>query len=290
MPHEPMAALSAHRRRIARSACSTPSASPPAAHRHAPSADKAPPPLYTDLGTHQQKITTASPQAQAYFDQGLRLVYASITSRRSAPSARRPASIRRAPCATGASPSPMARTTTARPTRSARTRRSRPSSRRARCRRGPRSASAPSSTRSPRATASTPNADRAALDRAYADAMRDVARRFPDDLDAATLFADAMMNLRPWDLWTPDGKPAARHRGDRRHARAGARGEPESPGREPSLHPRGGGEPHAGARPRRRRPPGRAHARRRAHGPHAVAHLLPGRPLRGRGGGRTCRR
>jgi tetratricopeptide (TPR) repeat protein len=53
----------------------------------------------------------------------------------------------------------------------------------------------------------TPGADRAALDRAYADAMRDVARRFPDDLDAATLLADALMNLRPWSLWTPEGAP-----------------------------------------------------------------------------------
>ena len=35
--------------------------------------------------------------------------------------------------------------------------------------------------------------------------MREVARRFPDDLDAATLFADALMNLRPWNLWKPDG-------------------------------------------------------------------------------------
>ena len=52
---------------------------------------------------------------------------------------------------------------------------------------------------------SAPAADRAALDRAYADAMRDVSQRFPDDLDAATLFADALMNLRPWNLWTPDG-------------------------------------------------------------------------------------
>src|SRR5258707_1190890 len=53
----------------------------------------------------------------------------------------------------------------------------------------------------------TPGADRAALDRAYADAMRDVSRRFPDDLDAATLLADALMNLRPWSLWTPEGAP-----------------------------------------------------------------------------------
>src|SRR4029453_6381260 len=57
------------------SACSTQSTSPPAAHPPAPGSDKASPPLYTDLGTYQQKITTTSPQAQAYFDQGLRLVY-----------------------------------------------------------------------------------------------------------------------------------------------------------------------------------------------------------------------
>ena len=37
--------------------------------------------------------------------------------------------------------------------------------------------------------------------------MREVARQFPDDLDAATFFADATMNLRPWNLWTPDGAP-----------------------------------------------------------------------------------
>jgi tetratricopeptide (TPR) repeat protein len=35
--------------------------------------------------------------------------------------------------------------------------------------------------------------------------MREVARRFPDDLDAGTFFADALMNLRPWSLWTAEG-------------------------------------------------------------------------------------
>src|SRR6185503_17845342 len=49
--------------------------------------------------------------------------------------------------------------------------------------------------------------DRKALDRAYANAMRDVARRYPDDLDAAVIFAESLMVLRPWDLWTLDGKP-----------------------------------------------------------------------------------
>jgi len=54
---------------------------------------------------------------------------------------------------------------------------------------------------------SNPKADRKQLDRAYADAMRKVVKQYPDDLDAATLFAEAMMDLRPWDLWAPDGSP-----------------------------------------------------------------------------------
>jgi tetratricopeptide (TPR) repeat protein len=49
--------------------------------------------------------------------------------------------------------------------------------------------------------------DRAANDRAYADAMRALAKKYPDDLDARTLFAEAMMTLRPWDYWTRDGQP-----------------------------------------------------------------------------------
>jgi tetratricopeptide (TPR) repeat protein len=50
-------------------------------------------------------------------------------------------------------------------------------------------------------------ADRQAGDRAYADAMRRVHQQFPDDLDAATLFAESLMDLRPWNYWTRDGKP-----------------------------------------------------------------------------------
>ncbi len=48
---------------------------------------------------------------------------------------------------------------------------------------------------------------RKGLDEAYAKAMRSVAQRFPDDDDASTLFAEAMMDLRPWDFWKPDGRP-----------------------------------------------------------------------------------
>src|SRR5258707_5313817 len=50
-------------------------------------------------------------------------------------------------------------------------------------------------------------ADRRAAAEAYRDAMREVVKQFPDDLDAATLFAEAGMNLHPWGLWRADGTP-----------------------------------------------------------------------------------
>lgn len=50
-------------------------------------------------------------------------------------------------------------------------------------------------------------ADRASLDAAYANAMREVWMRFPGDDDIGTLFAESMMDLRPWDLWKKDGAP-----------------------------------------------------------------------------------
>jgi tetratricopeptide (TPR) repeat protein len=53
-----------------------------------------------------------------------------------------------------------------------------------------------------------PKADLKALAAEYRNAMRDVVRRFPDDLDAATLYAESIMDLRPWQLWSSDGKPA----------------------------------------------------------------------------------
>ncbi|MBV9617862.1 MAG: hypothetical protein JO201_01500 [Verrucomicrobia bacterium] len=52
-----------------------------------------------------------------------------------------------------------------------------------------------------------PKADLHALDHTYRDAMGKLAAHYPDDLDAATLYAESMMNLNPWKLWTADGKP-----------------------------------------------------------------------------------
>ncbi|MGJ0492487.1 hypothetical protein [Methylobacter sp.] len=49
--------------------------------------------------------------------------------------------------------------------------------------------------------------DRTALDRAYASAMRNVAARFPDDAVIAALCAESLMDLHPWDFWTRQGEP-----------------------------------------------------------------------------------
>jgi len=179
---------------------------PPAAH-HAAVGDATPPPLYTNLGTYSQKITTSSPQAQAYFDQGLRLTYGfnHLEAQRAFREAARldPAC---AMCFWGIafthgsnynSPTDVERETAAlAAVQQARALSLRVSERE----RATIEALA-------RRHSAERGADRAALDKAYAGAMRDVAKRFPADLDAATLFADAMMNLRPWDLWKPDGTP-----------------------------------------------------------------------------------
>lgn len=49
--------------------------------------------------------------------------------------------------------------------------------------------------------------DRAPLDLAFADAMREVVTAYPDDLDAAAIFAESLMDTIPWNYWTPEGEP-----------------------------------------------------------------------------------
>jgi hypothetical protein len=53
----------------------------------------------------------------------------------------------------------------------------------------------------------TYSADRAALDLKYANAMREVRKHFPEDVDVAVLTAEALMNLYPWSYWTRDAEP-----------------------------------------------------------------------------------
>jgi len=49
--------------------------------------------------------------------------------------------------------------------------------------------------------------NRSALDLAYAESMRDLHNRYPGDLDIATLYAESVMDLRPWNYWTRDMQP-----------------------------------------------------------------------------------
>jgi tetratricopeptide (TPR) repeat protein len=53
-----------------------------------------------------------------------------------------------------------------------------------------------------------PKADLKRLAVDYKNAMGELSRKYPDDLDASTLYAESMMDLRPWQLWSADGKPA----------------------------------------------------------------------------------
>ena len=55
--------------------------------------------------------------------------------------------------------------------------------------------------------AASPPDDRGPLDLAYAEAMGEVARRFPEDTDAASLYAEALMDTMPWAYWETDGTP-----------------------------------------------------------------------------------
>jgi tetratricopeptide (TPR) repeat protein len=54
-----------------------------------------------------------------------------------------------------------------------------------------------------------PTSDWLGFHRAYSEAMRAMVQKYPDDVDAATMFAESLMMLRPWQLWSLEGEPAA---------------------------------------------------------------------------------
>ena len=53
-----------------------------------------------------------------------------------------------------------------------------------------------------------PAADWQGFHRDYSQAMREMVAKYPDDVDAATLFGESLMMLRPWQLWSLEGEPA----------------------------------------------------------------------------------
>ena len=181
-------------------ACAAPGRKEPAASA---------PPLLTGLGSHHHAITTRDTLAQRYFDQGLRLAYA-FNHAEAERSFHQAAALdpRCAMCYWGIAlvrgPNINA------PMDSASGAAAYAALREAQARAGDASESerayiAALATR----YAAAPGGNRAALDSAYADAMAEVARRFPQDPDAATLYAEAVMTTSPWDYWKADGTPKA---------------------------------------------------------------------------------
>jgi tetratricopeptide (TPR) repeat protein len=165
-------------------------------------------PLFNDLGSYHRAISTKSPTAQKYFDQGLRLVYG--FNHDEAERAFREAARLDPACAicywgVGLTLGPNINLPID-PDRNAKAVEAVAKAK----------AIAPAAGGVERALidalaaryATDPAADRATLDEAYANAMRDVHKRFPADDDVATLYAESMMDLRPWKFWSPDGTPA----------------------------------------------------------------------------------
>lgn len=165
-------------------------------------------PLYDNLGSYHRAVTTSVPAAQAYFDQGLRLSYGfnhpeAIRAFREAqrldpacamcwwgeayawgPNINAGMDSSAGVAAYAAARQAMDRIAHASPVEQALIR------------------------AMAARYAAVPPAVRAPLDSAYASAMAGVAREFPNDLEVATLYADAAMNLRPWNYWKrEDGSP-----------------------------------------------------------------------------------
>jgi tetratricopeptide (TPR) repeat protein len=164
-------------------------------------------PLYDNLGKHHYRITTRVPQAQRYFDQGLRLYYAfnhqeSIRAFEEAarldpgcamcpwgialalgPNINAPMDADAARAAYGAIRKALAL--------------------------APKASAREQALIRALATryAEIPPEDRVSLDLKYAAAMRSVVQRYPQDMEARTLYAEALMDLSPWNYWTREGKP-----------------------------------------------------------------------------------
>ncbi len=167
-------------------------------------------PLLEDLGNWRRKITTRSPQAQRYFDQGLQLAYAfdREAAQRSFEEAARldpdcamcywgaayalgrdinvPPIPERTAAAYEAIHKALARQAHATPVERA---------------------LMDAMARRYASPQPADPAEQVKLETAYADAMRELAKRFPDDADVQALFAESLMDLHPWDYWTADGKP-----------------------------------------------------------------------------------
>ena len=163
-------------------------------------------PLYDDLGTYSYAVT-ATPEAQRYFDQGIRLYYAfnHAEAIRAFEAAAR-LDERCAMCLWGVALSYGPNINAAMDSASG-----------VAAFHAIREAQARLQHVTPREAAliralaaryvEVPPADRAPLDSAYAIAMRRVAEEYPNDIDASVLYAESLMDLSPWHYWNDDGTP-----------------------------------------------------------------------------------
>jgi len=181
-----------------------------AQHDHAGGTPSAPPEIQLGMGNHHHLITTKSPEAQKYFDQGLAFLYgfnhdeAARYFRRAAeldPAAPMPywglalsigpnyndvaVDEKRAAATYDAVKKALERAPNGSPTEQDYVR--------ALAKRYP---------------SADPKSDWKRFHLDYSNAMRELVKKYPDDLDAATMFGESLMMLRPWQLWNPDGKPA----------------------------------------------------------------------------------
>lgn len=173
---------------------------------YAGQADRPGAPVFTDLGAHKMAITTSNPQSQVYFDQGVNLLFAfnhaeAIRSFREAARLDPACAMCWWGIAYALGPNiNMPMPDDALPPALFALQKAMDSRRNV----------------SPREQAwiealaarysADKNAERSDLDAAYADAMGRLAAQYPDDVDAATFYAEAMMDTQPWDYWQPDAQ------------------------------------------------------------------------------------
>jgi tetratricopeptide (TPR) repeat protein len=165
------------------------------------------PALMSGLGQHHHTISTKSPEAQRFFDQGLTLVFA-FNHEEAARAFRRASeldpqsamafwglALALGPCINLDVDSPHEQAAYEAVQKAL--------------------ARAPDERESERAYiqalakrySSDSKVDLRKLDAEYANAMRALSQHYPDDLDAATLYAESLMDLHPWKLWSLDGRP-----------------------------------------------------------------------------------